>query len=353
MIEFSAEEALGNYNKPLADWSVARRRMRSGRVVPHSKPTFSLQKSDTILTLGSCFAREIETHLSKFGCKVPSLDLSGPDSEINGQRLNRVIGLFTPPTFYQAIAWAEQIRERDNIVRPSDCDRFFFDTGNGAIIDLGLAQPEKNSYQQCLARRQQLLKLYENAFTAECIMITPGLVETWFDKKENLYTVTAPLRNRQIFDAARFSFRVLDYSECLESLLATIDLIRKYNPAVKFLITASPVPLRFTFSDRDILVANTFSKAALRTACDELVRMRPQIDYFPSYEAVTLSTRKVWLKDRRHVHEGMVGEIVARVIQQYFESADSTIENLQQYKVNFGQRIRNAISGFFPGANGD
>jgi len=352
MIEFSAEEALTNYSKPLADWSVARRRMRSGRVLPHSKVTFSLQKSDTILTLGSCFARNVETHLSKFGCNVPALDMSGPESEINGQRLNRVIGLFTPPTFYQALVWAEQIRKRDCIVRPSDCDRFFFDTGNGAIVDLGLAQPAKNSYLQCLARRQQLYKLYANAFTAECIMITPGLVETWFDRKENLYTVTAPLRNGQMFDSDRFSFRVLDCSECLESLLATVDLIREHNPSVKFLITVSPVPLRYTFSDCDILIANTFSKCALRTACDEVIRKRPQIDYFPSFEAVTLSTRKVWLKDRRHVDESMIGEIVAQVIRQYFEPADSPFEDLQQYKFNFGGRIRNVISKFFTGGSG-
>ncbi|MBL0224304.1 MAG: GSCFA domain-containing protein [Geobacteraceae bacterium] len=343
MIEFSADVALVNYKKPLADWSVARRRMRSGRVIPHFTQTFSLKKSDTILTLGSCFAREIETHLSSCGCNVPALDLSGPDSEINGQELNKVIGLFTPPTFQQAIEWAKRIWERDKTVQPSDCDCFFFDTGNGAIVDLGLAQPAKNSYQQCFARRQQLYKLYEHAFTAKCVMITPGLVETWFDNKEKLYTVTAPLRSGQIFDADRFSFRVLEYTECLESLLATVDLIREINPDVKLLITVSPVPLRYTFSDRDILVANVFSKCVLRTACDELIRKRPHIDYFPSYEAVTLSTRKVWLKDKRHVDRSMVGEIVSRVIQQYFKPTDTIVDELEHYKLNFGERILYAI----------
>jgi hypothetical protein len=56
----------------------------------------------------------------------------------------------------------------------------------------------------------------------------------------------------------------------------------------------------------------------LRAACQEIVGARPLVDYFPSFEAVMLSTSRVWQRDLRHVDDRLVGEIVARVAEKYF-----------------------------------
>lgn len=65
--------------------------------------------------------------------------------------------------------------------------------------------------------------------------------------------------------------------------------------------TVSPVPLYLTFSGEDIIVANTYSKSVLRAVCNAVENSRKRVDYFPSYEAVTLSTRFILEKDRRYV----------------------------------------------------
>lgn len=336
--EIDAESALRNRRDPKADWGVARRRLRRRSLIPAHTPSFALNKTDTILTMGSCFARNIEEHLIKFGCRVPAANFSIPANERKGPRPNHALTLFTPPLFSQTIEWAERIYIRDSKVRPEDCEPLMFQYPDGRTVDLGLAAVHPTSFERCVQRRQQVFDLYAHAFTAECIMMTPGLVEAWFDRKSGLYTNSGPMDGDKVFDAERFTFRVLSYEDCIGYLRRTVDIIRKHSPRAKFLVTVSPVPLRATFTDEDILVANTYSKAALRTACDALVKSVDGLDYFPSYEAVTLSSRFVWQKDRRHVSDAFVGKIVDTVIAKYF-APTAAKDELGAFQFNFLERI--------------
>ena len=313
-----AREAFRNYKHPIASWPVARRRLRSGRILPETRPSFTLAPSDVILTMGSCFARNIEEHLVRFGCRVPALEFTVPGHERRGPRPNHVLTLFTPPLFHQEIAWAERIRARDGRVREADCTALAFEFGDGSVLDLGLAGSTPVSRERFLERRQQLYELYATAFTANCVVMTPGLVEAWYDKKTGQYINPTPLHDGRPLDNDRFAVDVLDYAASAEHLFATVDIIRRQNPKAKILITVSPVPLRFTFTGADIVVANTYSKSVLRAACEAVVRSRERIDYFPSYEAVMLSSRGVWQKDRRHVTDRFVRKIVADLTERYF-----------------------------------
>lgn len=316
MIE--GREAFRNSRQTLAGWPVARRRLRSGRIFPEARPSFSLSRSDVILTMGSCFARNIEEHLAAFGCRVPALEFSVPPHERRGPRPNHVLSLFTPPIFRQEIAWAERIRARDGRVREEDCAALAFRFDNGAVLDLGLAGSTPVSRERFLARRQELYDLYATAFTASCVVMTPGLVEAWYDKQTGQYINPTPLYDGRLLDNDRFAVDVLDYAASAEHLSTAVDIIRKHNPKAKILITVSPVPLRLTFTGEDIAVANTYSKSVLRAACGALARSRELIDYFPSYEAVMLSSRGVWQKDRRHVSDRFVRKIVADLVERYF-----------------------------------
>ncbi len=338
-VRIPATEAYRNFREPLADWNAARRRLRHGRVFPQTAQTFSLNRSDTILTMGSCFARNIEEHLVKFDCRVPALEFKIPQTEHKGERPNHVLSLFTPPTFRQTLEWAESIFIRDGKVQESDCEKLLFRFNDGKVVDLTLSGSLPVSYERFLARRRELYALYAAAFRAECLLMTPGLVEAWFDLKQNYYTNSAPFYNGKLLDPARYELRVLDESECKADLLATIDLVRKHNAKIKVLITVSPVPLRYTFTKDDVLVANTYSKSVLRVACQEIVEERPLVDYFPSYEAVMLSTSKVWQNDHRHVDDRLIGEIVSRVVAKYFGGRNGEAGS-ESFRLNFGQRLQ-------------
>jgi hypothetical protein len=95
----SGAQALNNMKDPKASWSSARRRIRHGSVVPLANCSFKLKKTDTVLTLGSCFARNIEEHLVKIGCRVPTTEFVVPENERVAERAIEILSLFTPPCF--------------------------------------------------------------------------------------------------------------------------------------------------------------------------------------------------------------------------------------------------------------
>jgi lysophospholipase L1-like esterase len=66
-----------------------------------------------------------------------------------------------------------------------------------------------------------------------------------------------------------------------DDLTRLVELLRRYNPALRTLLTVSPVR-----HVRDGLVFNAASKALLRTLCSELSTWHPQTYYFPAYELV-------------------------------------------------------------------
>jgi hypothetical protein len=339
-MRISGRDALKNYDQPIASWSVARRRLRTGVILPATFPTFSLSKKDTVLTMGSCFARNIETHLAALGCKIPALAFA---AEENMGPFNEMLNLFAPPAFLNELEWTERILLRDSKVTWDDCAQFAFQMPSGLYIDLWLVRGNKLTEGQFVARRQKLFNLYASCFTADCLIMTPGLVESWFDNGTGKHINAAPIRDRQPLDVDRFSLDVLGYEECKSAVSKAIEIVRKRNPRIKVLITVSPVPLRFTFTNEDILTANTYSKSVLRAACGSITK-EMGVDYFPSYEAVMLSSHGVWQSDKRHVTSEFVGKIVEELKKRYFEKEQFSLPSSVTYNVT--QRIYRFFSRF-------
>jgi hypothetical protein len=342
-VEIRADAAMANRHRPRADWAVARRRLRGGVVVPIHHPSFSLTSNDTVFTMGSCFARNIEKHLATLGCRVPAYDFWLPESERTSSTPNDALTLFTPASFVQIIEWVDRIHSRDGIVTADDCEPWLFHYADGTAWDLGLAAVLPTPLARVIARRQELFDLYRSVFTAACVMMTPGLIETWYDTQHGVYTTYAPIMDGELIDPERYAVRVLGYDECYQALLRSIDIIRRHNPAIKVLITVSPIPLRYTFTSKDILTANSYSKSVLRAVCEQIAADREAVDYFPSFEAVNYSHWHVWQRDRRHVSDRMISKIVQTVITQYFSGSSPEIERKYLYPIT--QRLRRAFFG--------
>ena len=300
---------------------------------PHVQASFRIRPGQTVFTIGSCFARNIEDNLKALGCQVPMLDFRLPPHEYDGAP-HAAMNRFHPPAFRQCLEWTAAVHDRDGVVTWADCEPLAFDVGDGRWFDLDMAAALAVPKERFIERRQHVHDTFSRAFDADALMMTPGLIEAWRDLKTGLYMYGAPIHRTMLEDPERWSFEVLSYARCLEDLVATIDIVRARNRDVKVLVTTSPVPLGVTFSGRDIAIANTRSKAVLRAVCEEVVGLREQVDYFPSYEIVTLSNPAlVWKKDRLHVNHGYIGKIVAYMLDHYLEGVEASAQNYQRAKM--------------------
>lgn len=87
---------------------------------------------------------------------------------------------------------------------------------------------------------------------------------------------------------------------------------------LQIVVTVSPIPLMATFTDSDIVIANTYSKSTLRTVAQEWSDAHSNIHYFPSYEIVMNSNRSVaWADDLRHASGNIVQFIMDFFIKSY------------------------------------
>jgi Flp pilus assembly protein TadD len=328
-VRMTYDEARRNFKEaPNARWPTIAAEF-SGWVWPTiTNPTFKLTASDTIFTIGSCFARNVEEHVARLGCRVPMLDLNLPPDEWRGSA-NSAMNKFSPPSFSQVLEWAGRIYDRDKQVTWEDCAPFALPAGD-RFFDMDMGGTPPVTLERFVARRQHIFDIFSTVFAADCLMMTPGLIEAWRDKETGLYAHEAPVNKAMLPHASRFEFEILSYEKCEAALLAAIDAVRCRNPAIKILVTTSPVPLSATFSGQDIRIANTYSKSVLRAACGAITHKRPVVDYFPSYESVTLShPDDVWQEDRIHVSYAFVGRIVAHLLACYFEDADGSSELFQ------------------------
>lgn len=290
-----------------------------GEVWPEVEPSFRLTRGATVFTIGSCFARNIEEHLHNIGCDVPMLRFRLPTSEWHGPPTS-ALNKYSPPAFRQVLAWAAAIHDRGGRVGWADCEPAAMDCGAAGYFDLELAAQAPVTRARFVERRQEVYDVVASAFTADCVMMTPGLVEAWRDETTGLY-IQGPTSRYVLGARERFRSVVIGYPQAVADLLEAIDIIRTRNPASKLLVTVSPVPMLASFTGQDVRTANTYSKAVLRAACGALVAERPQVDYFPSYESAMLSAPSlVWDADRVHVSQAFVGKIADRLLNTYFEA---------------------------------
>ena len=151
----------------------------------------------------------------------------------------------------------------------------------------------------------------------EVFILTFGLSEVWYDEPTgNVFWRTIP---KDVYDPERHKFRLSTVDENRENIRAIYDLIRKYRPEAKIIVTLSPVPLIATFRDVSCITANSVSKATLRVAVDQVVsevRDEGHLFYWPSYELVTDVFRSPYKPDRRHVRP-----VVLSYIMRLFETA--------------------------------
>ena len=172
-----------------------------------------------------------------------------------------------------------------------------------------------------LARRRIIQDYMERVRDADVVVITLGLAEAWFDTKTGHYINVGPYRSMRAKEPDRFEFHLLEYEDVLGAVERIHALLVAHGkPDFRMLITVSPVALGASYSGSDVLIANTYSKAVQRAAVEAFVRRHDDVDYFPSFESVTLSDRmRAWRADQAHASEEIVRLNVLRMLRAYGE----------------------------------
>jgi len=170
-----------------------------------------------------------------------------------------------------------------------------------------------------LAKRRAVTRYMALAGKASVVVVTLGLVEAWYDRVLGLYLNFPPLKACAEREPTRYELHTLDYNEVVQAFEGIIELLRRFGqPGVRIMLTVSPVALSSTFTDADALVANCYSKSVQRAAAEYLYRTHDMVEYFPSYESVTLSDRSsAWLEDLAHASDEVVRLNVVRMMRAY------------------------------------
>lgn len=288
-----------------------------GRLYPLASPaaraSFRIGAEDTVFAIGSCFARNVERALEGAGLRVLSREF---DLGAVGETLEDAANFFNKYSIHSVLNELTWAFERERFPGAEA----LLPAGGGWIDpQLGMGRFDI-PVEEVLAFRHRYLDAMRAVAEADVIIVTLGYVECWFDRKLGLYLNVTPPAPAIKAEPERFEFRVLSYRDVMEGLEALHALLLRHRTKpLRMLVTVSPVPLLATFREVDVLVANAYSKAVQRAALEEFVLGREGVDYFPSYEFVTLSNPEVAFtrSDYRHVSQDVINRIMDNVLRAY------------------------------------
>ncbi len=171
--------------------------------------------------------------------------------------------------------------------------------------------------EQAVASRTALYEHFKDAFEADVVIITLGLIEAWWDEVSRSYVeFDTPWARRPDRDRFRFRFERLSFERCRDYVERTLQLL--LDGTRRVLITTSPVVMARTFTSDDVIVANSQSKSVLRAVAGELSEKYEGVDYFPSFEIAMLTRRpEVWEDDLTHVQPNFIARIMQHVTNAY------------------------------------
>ncbi len=294
---------------------LAFQRLRQPFFTPLVSPGFKVQPGDKLFAIGWCFARGIEGALRARKMEVlsaapefDSFQTIGP--QVTGLGFTNKYNTFS---ICNELQWA-----LDPVARfPEES---IVGLGKGLFWDPHTNPTLPLAGRDETFRRRSLLKEV-NARIASCrvVFMTLGLVEVWRDTHAGIFINTTPPMEAITRYPDRYEFQVSNFSENFDNLEKTHSVLSQFgHPETQIIVTVSPVPLMATFTQEDIVIANSYSKSLLRTAAQEWASSHENIHYFPSYEMVLNSSRDAaWCEDLRHVQGRLVNHIMDLFLEHY------------------------------------
>ncbi len=223
----------------------------------HPGPSpFQLSLQQPMLSVGSCFADVIGGRLLEHKFKV---------------LVNPFGTLFHPLPLVHLLRMS-----LDEQAPPAESYLYFQERWLNFLLHSSINAPDKESL---VGQGEQVLQqVKESLLRSQALILTLG-TSFVYELLEPSLTVANCHKQPQ----SAFNKRLVPAEESLEALVLFWQQLKKFNPAIKLILTVSPVRHL-----KDTLELNAVSKALLRVVCHQLVQHHPQeIYYFPSYELVT------------------------------------------------------------------
>ena len=307
-----------------ARWQAAMARQKREEVDPVVAVPFTLTRDDPVMTAGSCFAQHVARHLRNSGFNFMVTEAAHPilAGDIAAEQN---YGIFTARygNIYTSRQLLQLFKRAYGMFKPCEDiwtqDHVFVDPFRPQISPDGFATEE-----EYWADRQQHLACVRRAFEeASVFVFTLGLTECWTSTIDGAAYPLCPGVAGGTFDEASHRFNNLSVSDVVSDMTEFIDLLRSVNQAVRLVLTVSPVPLIATAVDRHVLVSTTYSKSALRVACEEITSLRQGVAYFPSFEIITGNHARgaYFGPDLRSVTEDGVAHVM-RLFLRYFGNTE-------------------------------
>jgi hypothetical protein len=284
---------------------------------------FTFTRDDIVATAGSCFAQHISRTLVKQGCRYLVTEnfhcAPGISDENFAVFPARFGNLYTARQLLQLL-------ERAYGKREVTVD--FWIRRDAAIIDPFRPRIQVRGFGSVANLRSDrdnhldaVRKMFEHC---NVFIFTLGLTEAWISPSDGSVYPLAPGAVAVGVADADCMFINFSVSEVVDDLLRSLDWLFEINPSVRVILTVSPVPLVATCEDRHVLVSTVASKSILRAAVDEVVRRKPKVAYFPSYEIVVgpQSRGSFYADDLREITPGGV-DYVMRLFTRHYLAANT------------------------------
>lgn len=294
------------------------------QVDPVVSPRFSISKSETVATAGSCFAQHIARALQVLDFNYLVAERS---QELSAQAaLERGYGVFSARygNIYTARQLLQLFQRAQSEIQPAED---FWKRPDGHFADPYRPNVEPGGFRslsQLHRDREAHLRSVRTMFAeADVFVFTMGLTEAWRSRRDGAVFPIVPGVTAGEYDPDLHEFVNFDVAETVADMQDFLDRLFTVNPLVKVLLTVSPVPLIATYEDRHVLSATTYSKAVLRVAAEQLIRSNAGVDYFPSYEIITGSYNGgvYYEADARQVTRAGVSHAMRCFARHYLEGA--------------------------------
>lgn len=294
---------------------------------PVTMTPFVIASADRVATAGSCFAQHISRTLAKEGFNYLVTE-TGPQS---AGAVDQNYGVF-PARFgnLYSVRQLLQLFQRayglfDSVDRAwLRNDGKYVDPFRPQIQDVGFETPEGLGAD----REAHFVAVQEMFETCDVFVFTLGLTEAWCSRADGAVFPLAPGVVAE--GPGEYRFENFSIESMVSDFTRFFGMLREVNPAVRIILTVSPVPLIATFEPQHVLLSTTYSKSALRVVADIVARSQKNVAYFPSYEIITgpQARGRYFADDLRDVTPEGVAHVM-EVFKRHFldrNSAHSPIE---------------------------
>lgn len=305
------------------------------QVAPLPSKRFAFVRGESIATAGSCFAQNVARYL----VDMPDVNFLQPEPNDADQPAYsaRYGNIYTVSQLNQLFLEAFNMSEVPPLA-VKRADGSWVDGFRPTIFKEGFVTPEEVR----TAREEHLSAVRKMFEECSVFIFTLGLVEGW-GVAEGLFTVPMPLA--LVSDdpsTPSCHFRLFTYDEILSTLQCFVSQLKLVNPAVKIILTVSPVPLTATYTDEHVLTASVLGKSVLRAVCAAMETAYDDVFYFPSFEIISshFNNGKYYSRNKRSVTDEGI-EHVMRIFRDTYMSD----ENRSEGSMEHNDMLRESYSG--------